>query len=245
MIIYIDMVFLLNIFLDFLLLMSVSVILTRIVKVRRIILGSLIGGLSSILLFINVSSLISLVLKIILGLLMVLSTFGYYSLKYTLNNLFYLYTISFSVGGVMYLLMDKGYYNYYVLVIGFIIVLYFYIKMIKRYNNSYSNYYKVNIIIKDKNYLVTGFLDTGNKLYDTYKHRPVIILDKKIKYNLEDVIYVPYSSLNNSSVLMCLKPDKVIINNHEFKNYLVGLSNKKIGIEGIECLLHSKMKGLI
>ena len=245
MIIYVDMVFLLNVLLDFLLLMSVSIILTRIVKVRRIILGSIIGGLSTLLLFVNLSSMESIISKLLLGLLMVLATFGYQSLKYTFNNLFYLYTISFSVGGVMYLLMDYKFYNYIVLIVGFIIVLFLYIKMIKKYNNSYSNYYKVNIIIKDKNYLVTGYLDTGNKLYDIYKHRPVIILDKRIKYNIEDVIYVPYVSLNNNSVLKCLKTDKVIVNNHVFNNYLVGLSNKKINIDGINCILHSKMKGLI
>ena len=245
MVIYVDLVCLLNIILDFILLMSVSVILTRNIKINRILLGSLIGGLSTLMLFINISSLMSFVLKIILGLIMVLITFGYHSLKYTFNNLFYLYTLSFSVGGVMYLLMDKGYYNYLVLIIGFIIVLFLYIKQIKHYQDTYANYYQVEIVIKDKNYLVTGYLDTGNKLYDTFKHRPVIILDKKIKYNINDIIYVPYLSLNHNSVLKCLKVDKIIINNHVFNNYLVGLSNKKINIDGINCILHSKMKGMI
>ena len=243
MIIYVDLVLMLNIFLDFILLMSVSVLLTRNTKLKRLLLGSVIGGLSTILLFISVSSLISFIIKIILGLLMVLSTYGYHSLKYTLNNLFYLYTLSFSVGGVMYLLMDSGYYNYIVLIIGFIIVLYFYIKMIKRYQETYSNYYKVKITIKDKDYDVIGYLDTGNKL--KYHHKPVVILDKKIKYNIEDIVYVPYTSLNNTSVLKCLKTDKIMINNHVFKNYLVGISNDKIHIDGINCILHSKMKGMI
>ena len=243
MIIYVDLVIILNIILDFLLLMSVSVLLTRNTKIKRLILGSVIGGLSTILLFISVSSLVSFILKIILGLLMVLGTFGYYSIKYTLNNLFYLYTLSFSVGGIMYLLMDKAYYNYIVLIIGFVIVLYFYIKMIKKYQVSYSNYYQVKIIINNKDYDVVGYMDTGNKL--KYYNKPVVILDKKIKYNIEDIIYVPYTSLNNISVLKCLKTDKIIINNHIFKNYLVGLSNKKINIDGINCILHSKMKGII
>lgn len=245
MVIYIDLVFFLNIFLDFFLLMTVSVILTRNTKIKRLLLGSLVGGISTILLFINIGSVLSFILKLILGLLMVLVTYGYHSLKYTFNNLFYLFSLSFSVGGVMYLLMDKAYYNYLVLIIGFIISLFFYIKMIKKYQDSYSNYYKVKIIINGKLYDVVGYLDTGNKLYDTYKKRPVVILDKRIKYNLEDIIYVPYTSLNNSSVLKCLKPDKIIVNNHEFKNYLVGLSNKKINIDGINCILHSKMKGMI
>ena len=242
MIIYVDLVFLLNIVLDFMLLMSVSVILTRNTKFKRLLLGSLIGGISSVLLFINISSLLSFILKIILGLLMVLVTFGYHSIKYTLNNLFYLYTLSFSVGGVMYLLMDS-FYNYLVLIIGFIVVLTLYIKMIKNYQVSYTNYYQVKITIKDKDYDVVGYLDTGNKLM--YHHKPVVILDKKIKYNLEDIIYVPYTSLNNTSVIKCLKTDKIIINNQIFKNYLVGLSNKKIHIDGINCILHSKMKGII
>ena len=245
MVIYIDLVFLVNIVLDFILLMSVSVILTRNTKLIRLVLGSLTGGVSTLALFINITSTLSIILKIILGLLMVLTTFGYHNIKYTFNNLFYLYTLSFSVGGVMYLLMDKPYYNYIVLIIDFIIVLSLYIKMIKKYQVSYSNYYKVKITIKDKDYDLVGFLDTGNKLYDTYKRRPVVILDKKIKYNIEDLIYVPYTSLNNTSVLKCLKTDKIIINNHIFKNYLVGLSNKKINIDGINCILHSKMKGLI
>lgn len=245
MIIYVDLVFLLNMTLDFLLLMSVSVILTRNIKIKRILLGSLVGGISTLLLFIQMNSITSFIIKIILGLLMVLVTFGYHSIKYTFNNLFYLYTLSFSVGGVMYLLIDKVYYNYIILIIGFAIVLFLYIKMIKNYQVSYHNYYKVRIYIKDKVYDVIGYLDTGNKLYDTYKKRPVIILDKKIKYNLEDIIYVPYTSLNNSSVLKCLKIDKVIINNHVFKNYLVGMANKKINIDGINCILHSKMKGII
>lgn len=245
MVIYVDLVFFLNIFLDFFLLMTVSVILTRNTKIKRIILGSLVGGISTILLFINIGSVLSFILKLILGLLMVIVTYGYHSLKYTFNNLFYLFSLSFSVGGVMFLLMDKAYYNYLVLIIGFIISLFFYIKMIKKYQDSYSNYYKVKIIINGKLYDVVGYLDTGNKLYDTYKKRPVVILDKKIKYNLEDIIYVPYTSLNNSSVLKCLKTDEIIVNNHVFKNYLVGLSNKKINIDGINCILHSKMKGMI
>ena len=241
--IYVDLVFLLNVFLDFILLMSVSVILTRNAKVSRIILGSIIGGVSTLLLFINLSSITSLFLKLLLGLLMVLTTFGYKSIKYTFNNLFYLYTLSFSVGGVMYLLMEKGFYNYVILIIGFIIVLFMYIKQIKNYQNNYSNYYSVELYFKNKKYLLTGYLDTGNKLYDSYKHRPVIITSKKINYKLEEIIYVPYISLNNQNVLKCLKPDKIIINNHIFNNYLVGISNDKFKIDGINCILHSKMKG--
>lgn len=243
MIIYVDLVFLLNIFLDFILLMSVSVILTRNVKIKRILFGSVIGGMSTILLYIPINSYLSVAFKLILGLLMVLVTFGFKSIKYTFNNLFYLYTTSFIVGGVLFLLMNKGIYNYFILIIGFIIICFLYIKQVKNFKNNYNNYFKVKIIIKNSEYNLVGYLDTGNNLYDNYKHRPVILISKRIQYKDEDIIYVNYVSLNNESVLRCLKADKVIINGKVFKNYLIGLSNKKFKIEGIDCILHNKMKG--
>jgi len=245
MIIYIDVVFFINVILDFSLLMGISVILTRNVKIKRLIFGSFIGGISTVLIFVQINVLLNFLLKIILGLIMVIVTFGFNSFKYTFNNLFYLFALSFSVGGVAYLLIDKWYYSYIVLLFTFLVSLYFYVKMIKKYHISYSNYYRVEIIIKDRNYNLVGYLDTGNKLYDTYKHRPIVIISKKITYSLTDVIYVPYTSLNNCSVLKCLKADKIIVNNCVFKDYLIGLSNQKINIDGINCLLHSKMKGMI
>lgn len=245
MIIYVDVVCLLNIVLDFILLMSVSVILTRNTKIIRLILGSMLGGMSTLILFIKLSSLFLLILKIILGVMMVIVTFGYKNIRYTYNNFFYLITVSFSVGGVLYLFMDKVIYNYVFIIMGFIVVCYLYIKQIKKFKVNYNNYYKVEIYLKNDKLLMTGFLDTGNKLYDIYKQRPIILIDKKIKYKPEDLIYVPYVSLNNESVLKCLKVEKIIINEHIFKNYLIGLSDKKINIDGVNCLLHSKMKGIL
>lgn len=223
--------------------MSVNVILTRNTKIKRIIMGSIIGGVSTFLLFISLNGFLSFVFKIIMGIIMVIVSFGYRNLKYTFNNLFYLFTLSFSIGGVMYLLMDKGIYNYLVLIIGFIVVNIMYIKQMKKMKNNYLDYYKVEIVYKNNYFKLTGYLDTGNKLYDPYHHRPVILIDKKFKYNLEDVIYVPYVSLNEEKIIKCLKPDKVIINNKVYLNCLVGLSNQKFKIDGIDCILHSKMKG--
>lgn len=245
MIIYIDLVCLLNVFLDFILLMSVSITLTRNTKLKRIILGSLIGGASTLLLFININNVILFLFKIILGIIMTLVTFGYKDIRYTFNNLFYLLTISFSVGGVMYLFLDKKIYNYLFLIIGFLIVCFIYVKQSKKLKNNYNNYYHIDLYLKNKKISLTGYLDTGNKLYDNYKHRPIILTDKKIEYDLEDIIYVPYVSLNSESILKCIKIDKIVINNHIFKNYLLGLSNRKFRIDGVNCLLHSKMKGVI
>lgn len=243
--VYIDLVMLLNIVLDSILLMSVSVLLGRNVRIKRIVLGSLIGSVSTLILFISITSLELLILKFILGIIMCIVTFGYVNIKYTLNNVFYLYIISFIIGGGLTLIKDYGYYNYFILIMGFIIISILFIKQMKKYQDNYSNYYKVDIYIKGNLYKLNGYLDTGNKLYDQYKNRPIILISKKINYNLEDIIYVPYVSLNNESLVKCLKSDKVIVNNKVFNNYLIGLSDKKFHIDGVNCILHSKMKGIL
>lgn len=245
MIVYIDLLFFLNIVLDSILLMSVSVLLGRNVSIKRIIFGSLVGGISILVLLFNMSSIELIVLKLILGILMCIVTFGYVNINYTFNNVFYLYIISFIIGGGLTLIKDYGYYNYIVLIIGFVVISYLYIKNMKKYQDNYSNYYKVNVFIKGIEYKLNGYLDTGNKLYDQYKHRPIILVSKKIKYEITDIIYVPYVSLNNESLVKCLKADKVVINNKVFDNYLIGLSDKKFHIDGVNCILHSKMKGYL
>ena len=62
--VYIDVIFLLNIFFDFLLLLSVSLILRRHTKIYRLILGGLVGGISIIFLFFNISVSLLFFLKI-------------------------------------------------------------------------------------------------------------------------------------------------------------------------------------
>lgn len=241
--IYIDLLTLLNIGLDFILLMSISVILKRNVKLRRILIGSIFGSLTIFLLFIRLNSLIMTLLKIILGLLMVIITFGYKDLKYTLNNFYYLIVNSIIMGGGLYLIKDYGYYNYGVLIIGFIILMFIYIKQIKKYKENYTNYAKVDVYINNKQYKLNGYLDTGNKLYDQFKHRPVILINKNIPYKIEDIIYVPCSTINNTGLIKCLKPERIVINNKKYNNYLIGFSPHKFQIDGIDCILHSSLKG--
>ena len=74
--IYVDLVLFLNITMDFLLLLAVSVILKRNVKIYRIFLGALTGGISLIFLFISINNLTLFLFKIIISILMVWRTYN-------------------------------------------------------------------------------------------------------------------------------------------------------------------------
>ncbi len=101
---YLDLIFFLNFSFDFLLLLSVSVLLRRNAKIRRIILGAIIGSISIFVLFIKLNSIQLFIIKFVISIIMILISFGYKNIKYTLKNLLYLYTSSIMLGGFLYYL---------------------------------------------------------------------------------------------------------------------------------------------
>ena len=77
MIIYLDYVFFINFLFDFILLLGVSILLKRNVKIYRLDLGSLFGGISVFVLFFNIPSFIFFLVKMLLGIIMIILTFNF------------------------------------------------------------------------------------------------------------------------------------------------------------------------
>lgn len=190
-----------------------------------------------------------LLLELITIILMITIAFKYKNIRYFLTNILYTYILSILLGGLIYLFNSKVtlniYLNYLVIIILSIEVMTLYIKENKKIKNTYNNYYKVDIYFKDKEKIsLIGFLDTGNNLYDPYKKRPIILVDKK--YQKEDkFIPVPYHTINGEGLLKCIKPEKVYIEKIGYKNnLLVAFSSSPSTINGVEVLLHKDlMKG--
>lgn len=251
--IYLDLVMILNFFFDFILLLSVSILLRRNANIYRIILGSFLGGLSILFLFVKISSFELFVFKVIISILMALISFGYKSLKYTFKNLLYLYTASIILGGFLYFLNIEFSYqnvglifinnglsiNVIFLIIFCPIIIYIYVKQGIWLKVNYSNYYKIDIYVDDKKYSLNAFLDTGNTLTDPITNKPVILIDKKI-YS-DKYFYIPYKTITNDGLIKCIKADKVLINGKFKSKVLIGLLDEKINIDGIDCLLNKKI----
>lgn len=244
--IYIDLFFLFNTIMDIIIITSVSILLKRNTTYKRILISSLLGGISSLMLFTSINRLL---LELITIILMITIAFNYKNIRYFLTNILYTYILSILLGGLIYLFNSKVtlniYLNYLVIIILSIEVMTLYIKESKKIKNTYNNYYKVDIYFKDKEKIsLIGFLDTGNNLYDPYKKRPIILVDKK--YQKEDkFILVPYHTINGEGLLKCIKPEKVYIEKIGYKtNLLVAFSSSPSTINGVEVLLHKDlMKG--
>ena len=264
--IYVDLVLLLNFLFDLLLLFGVAIILRRQTTISRLFLGALVGSATIFSMFIEMNSISLFLIKILISILMVIITFGYHDIRYFFNNLFYLYTSSILLGGFLYFLnlqfsyKNEGLVFYFnglsvnviVLIILSPIIVYAYVKQGLLLKNHYSNYYNVDIYLKSGDVMsVTAFMDTGNKLEDPYKKRPIILLNKElinINYDKDKIVLVPYDAINHHGLLKCIIPDKIFIQGIGFKkDFLIGISNEKILIDGIDCILHSKVleKGII
>ncbi|MDD2377928.1 MAG: sigma-E processing peptidase SpoIIGA [Bacilli bacterium] len=250
---------LLNFFFDFLLLLSVSILLRRNTPMYKLLIGAFIGSLSIFFLFLKINSFQLFVLKIIVSIIMTIISFEYRDIRYTLRNLMFLYLTSIILGGFLYFLNLEFSYkqvglvfyfkglsiNVIFLILFSPIIIYIYIRQGIRLKNSYSQYYQVDIYYKDRIIKCNGYLDTGNTLYDPYFKKPVILIDKRkilFELNDEEIIFVPYYTIENKGIIKCFKVNKINIKGVGTKdNLLVGIINSDIKIDGIDLILHYKL----
>lgn len=246
--IYLDVVIIINFLLDFNILYITSNVLKRRTNFKRLLLSSLFGEITLLFLFVKINTILLFFIKVLICLLMCTISFSYNNLKYTVNNMSYVYMISTIYGGVLYLIKTNIDNNYIYLII-LVILLPLFTKEImnyfKRIKTNYNYYFKIKINFNEsKNIILNSFLDTGNKLVDPYTNKGIILVDyNKIKklVKIRSPIYIPYKSLNNSGLLECFKPLSIEVNGKEFKNYLIGISKDSFNIDGIDCILNYKL----
>ena len=253
--IYLDLLMILNFIIDFLLLLCVSIILRRNVKIIRIIIGAFFGGLSILFLFFNINGLTLFLLKIVISIVMTIISFNYINIKYTLTNLFYLYITSIVLGGFLYLLNIEFSYkkvgiifinnglsiNFLFLLLFSPIILHFYIKQVKKLKYNYSNYYNIEIVNKNKKYKYTAYMDSGNVLVDSLTKKSVVLIDKrKLLFDIKEFRIIPYMGVNGNNMIQVIKIDKLLFNNKEYNNILLGLMDS-ISLDGVDVILNRKL----
>lgn len=250
--IYVDILFFINLTYDFLILSAVNIVLRRNVNVYRLLLGSLVGTISTFSIFIPILN--NIVVTILLSIIMLLITFKYKDFIYLKNNILYFYMISVIFGGFLYLINIK-FNNYYnpadiynrkILInfIGIIIISpIIYILYIYTYKNNkinHENYYNLKYSFNNRIVDINAFYDSGNLLKDPYKGRPIILVSKKklvCDIKNKSPIYVPCNMINNSVLIECYKPNLLIINNHIINNCLLGLWENNNFYDGVDAII--------
>ena len=253
MVVYVDIIILINLLIDLLLIVSLSLLLKRKTSMIRMISSSLFGSLSTILLFYIHNNIYLLLYKLAVSIIMVIIAFKYENFNYFKDNLIYLYILSIILGGGIYLLnnsitmYNKGFIfehngieiNLILLLLISPLILYKYIKNEKNYKINYSNYYDVDIYYNDKKIRGTGFLDTGNKLKDPYFHKPILLVNSSLVKDKVKTFLVPYYTVNNKDLLEVFSPKKICVAGKIIKNVLIGLTD--VNYNGIKIILNKEI----
>ncbi len=260
---YLDVIFFLNTGFDFLLLLTVSYLLHRQASIKRILLGALFGGSTIFILFLPMNNVTLFLFKFMVSIGMILITFSYRDLRYTLKNMGYLYMTSIVLGGFMYFLNTEFSYkqeglifyheglsiNFMVLLIASPVILYLYVKQLKWLKENRTYYHSVELHFGEQKICGVGFLDTGSSITDPYLKRPVLVLDKrKFIYDLNrfKMVLVPITTATGTSLMKCITPTKVMIDDNPLnQQILIGLLDEKLLLDGVDMILSLQiMEGL-
>ena len=197
MIVYLDVLLLINLLMNIVILYFVALILNLKQNLIRLVWGSIVGSLLLIeVLYPKVAFLQSLEFKFIISVTMVIVSFKPHSLRDFVKMLGFFYLISFMVGGgvlaFFYLLnMDKAFINgislfnsisvpWWILLVSASLMLLFFkyiwplLYMILSKDKLLVS---VTVILDNKSVSFPALIDTGNDLSDPISNSPVIIAE--------------------------------------------------------------------
>lgn len=208
--IYIDVVLIENLCMNYIILFSTSYILKIKRNHFRLIISALLGGVYSILAYMQIVEIYSnFFIKIILSIAMVYIAYNAKNIKLLMKQIVIFYLTSFVFGGCAFallyfvkpqeILMKNGMYiGTYPLkiallggIVGFAITVVAF-KVVKYRMTKKDMFCEITIYMKEKSVKAKAMIDTGNMLKDPISRMPVIVVEKDILYEI-----IPYKILNN------------------------------------------------
>lgn len=194
--VYIDIIFLENLFMNCIILFATAIILKNPIKILRILTSSIIGSTYAIIIYISKLQIYSnIFVKIALSAVMVYVAFNPAKVKSFFKGIMIFYLTSFTFGGVTFALLyfvkpqNISFQNGVLIgispikiiitggLIGFIIITISF-KNIKGKLTKKDMICDIKIIQKDKTKQIKAIIDTGNLLTDPITKVPIIIVEK-------------------------------------------------------------------
>lgn len=248
-VIYIDVLFVINFFITFLLLQLTAKLCKKDVKIGRFVLSAVFGGCYSLIILINdMNSVISVVLKILSTLIIVAIAFKFYRVKsFLFCSLCFLFSSFVFLGIILALYFATGnsaftvnnsvvYFNIGAKSLLFSALFAYLLAcfVVRLHNRSIAKneIYTIEITAKGKTVRLFAFADNGNKLREPFSDSPIIIVNENMVKDLvgDNVRLVPTNTVNGKSLLVAFKPDKILLKTSkgEFvvENVYVALSNE-------------------
>lgn len=263
MIVYIDVLLCVNIFINFFLLVCLKRFLNIKVKLKRIIITSVISSLLSLIIFLpEPPILLNLLIKIISAFLVVFIAFKFENLKIFIQRVCAFVLINISFCGLMILFYqffkpnkmiiynDIIYFDISpIFLIIATLICYFIMQFIQTVTGRKEvkcTFVDVSFGINNQTYSCIGKIDTGCTLKEPFSSAPVIIVERKILgdnsiINNKNTRVIPFDSIGGKGMLKAFLPDFLYINSKkiEQKIYIAISDNKFNG--NFEALLNMEV----
>ncbi len=242
-VIYADVLFILNVYITYALLMLTAMFLGISPKRVRLLLASIIGGVSSFLILIDgLSALVSGAIRLTLCLIFCFISFSFRGTRQCLRQVATFLGVNFLFAGLMFAIWyfvspTAVYYNTGVVyfdidvmsLVTVTAVCYFAIKVfgaISQLRRPENVLYDVTLHILGDEFILKGFLDTGNNLKDPFTSADVIVVSRSAleKYfpkekSLNEIIgesplkirYLPCNTVSGNKLLPVFKAEKARI----------------------------------
>ncbi len=262
-IVYVDVLVLINILVNYFMLLAVKLISRNKTSRMRIILAAMVGGASSLLLLLENLGAFMTLLKLLSAVLMSMIAFGVKPYKRLFKTTFWLLLICFVFGGVTFavyiftetdiMLFNNG-IVYFDVNITFLVICsaiaYVVITIISKLIDKKapaSKEYYIKIQSERKSVSCQSLMDTGNNLREPFSNYPVILVDKDIFCDLfdedEKLRLIPVSTVSGETLLRAHKPLYIEIG--EFKTNEVYIAESLAPLDEYKIILNINLEGEI
>lgn len=261
--IYLDIVIIENLIMNYIILYATAIIAKKKVKHTRAFISSIIGTIYVIMLYVTELPIYSnIISKLLLSIIMVYIMFKPGDIKTLINNLLLFYLTSFVFGGastaLIYLIKPEeifikngiylGAYTLKTVFLGGIVGLFLIavtINIIRSKISKKDMFYNIKIYLEEKTVETRAMIDTGNLLKEPITNIPVIIaehtllygtIEKEILNNLEEILSGNFEKIPDEIKNKYLSKLKVI----PFKSLgkengmLLGIKADKVIVENEE-----------
>lgn len=268
MVVYIDVLVVVNFYITYLLLKSTAALLHTRLKTGRLIAASILGGISAVTAVFSLPIWLELPVRCALLVIPVLTAFGFSDARRLLLRTFTAYAISLLLCGTVTALRELTGNSFFAQIGGFVYLdvsvltlifsttaAYLLISVFRRIldRTDVKKSYQLTIEKNGKSVQLTAFSDSGNNLRDFFTGLPVIVcrlssVSELVPKDIEQfqgeppsgVRLIPYTTIDGTGIIAAFRADEVTVDGKQV-DALIGIGENAMKNEDFEAILNPKI----